>query len=57
MRSKQHLKAVELYTCAIALSRNNAIYYCNRYAQINDIYDDLFGEYVGCTVQLLSLSA
>uniref|UniRef100_A0A0E0PG50 Uncharacterized protein n=1 Tax=Oryza rufipogon TaxID=4529 RepID=A0A0E0PG50_ORYRU len=32
MRSKQHLKAVELYTCAIALSRNNAIYYCNRAA-------------------------
>uniref|UniRef100_A0A0E0KX70 Uncharacterized protein n=1 Tax=Oryza punctata TaxID=4537 RepID=A0A0E0KX70_ORYPU len=32
MRSKQHLKAVELYTCAIALSRKNAIYYCNRAA-------------------------
>ncbi|VAH39436.1 unnamed protein product [Triticum turgidum subsp. durum] len=29
MRSKQHLKAVELYTGAIALSRKNAIYYCN----------------------------
>ncbi|KAI4990780.1 hypothetical protein ZWY2020_039151 [Hordeum vulgare] len=32
MRSKQHLKAVELYTGAIALSRKNAIYYCNRAA-------------------------
>ncbi|KAG2575914.1 small glutamine-rich tetratricopeptide repeat-containing protein-like isoform X2 [Panicum virgatum] len=32
MRSNQHLKAVELYTCAIALSRKNAIYYCNRAA-------------------------
>ncbi|KAK3143276.1 hypothetical protein QOZ80_4AG0298380 [Eleusine coracana subsp. coracana] len=32
MRSSQHLKAVELYTCAIALSRKNAIYYCNRAA-------------------------
>ncbi|KAL6651669.1 hypothetical protein ACP70R_010594 [Stipagrostis hirtigluma subsp. patula] len=32
MRSNQHLKAVELYTCAIALSRRNAIYYCNRAA-------------------------
>uniref|UniRef100_A0A0D9WBI7 Uncharacterized protein n=1 Tax=Leersia perrieri TaxID=77586 RepID=A0A0D9WBI7_9ORYZ len=32
MRSKQHLKAVELYTSAIALSRKNAIYYCNRAA-------------------------
>ncbi|CAM0901478.1 unnamed protein product [Alopecurus aequalis] len=32
MRSKQHLKAVELYTIAIALSRKNAIYYCNRAA-------------------------
>ena len=34
MRSNQHLKAVELYTCAIALSRKNAIYYCNRYETI-----------------------
>nr|TKW23710.1 hypothetical protein SEVIR_3G004600v2 [Setaria viridis] len=32
MRSNQHLKAVELYTCAMALSRKNAIYYCNRAA-------------------------
>ncbi|KAF0895588.1 hypothetical protein E2562_013900 [Oryza meyeriana var. granulata] len=32
MRSKQYLKAVELYTCAIALGRKNAIYYCNRAA-------------------------
>ncbi|OEL37580.1 hypothetical protein BAE44_0001405 [Dichanthelium oligosanthes] len=32
MRSNQHLKAVELYTSAIALSRKNAIYYCNRAA-------------------------
>lgn len=32
MRSSQHFKAVELYTCAIALSRKNAIYYCNRAA-------------------------
>ncbi|KAG8066827.1 hypothetical protein GUJ93_ZPchr0004g40001 [Zizania palustris] len=32
MRSKQHLKAVELYTSAIALSQKNAIYYCNRAA-------------------------
>ncbi|CAL5070940.1 unnamed protein product [Urochloa decumbens] len=32
MRSSQHLKAVELYTCAISLSRKNAIYYCNRAA-------------------------
>ncbi|XP_048560026.1 small glutamine-rich tetratricopeptide repeat-containing protein isoform X1 [Triticum urartu] len=32
MRSKQHLKAVELYTGAIALSQKNAIYYCNRAA-------------------------
>ncbi|KAM0864902.1 hypothetical protein ACQ4PT_043627 [Festuca glaucescens] len=32
MRSKQHLKAVELYTGAIALRKKNAIYYCNRAA-------------------------
>ncbi|CAD6261583.1 unnamed protein product [Miscanthus lutarioriparius] len=32
MRSNQHLKAVELYTCAIALNKKNAIYYCNRAA-------------------------
>ncbi|XP_035820680.1 uncharacterized protein [Zea mays] len=32
MRSNQHLKAVELYTCAIALNQQNAIYYCNRAA-------------------------
>lgn len=32
MRTSEHLKAVELYTCAIALSRKNAIYYCNRAA-------------------------
>ncbi|KAF8769364.1 hypothetical protein HU200_006886 [Digitaria exilis] len=32
MRSSQHLKAVELYTCAISLNRKNAIYYCNRAA-------------------------
>lgn len=32
MRTKEHLKAVELYTGAIALSRTNAIYYCNRAA-------------------------
>ncbi|XP_066346518.1 uncharacterized protein [Miscanthus floridulus] len=32
VRSNQHLKAVELYTCAIALNKKNAIYYCNRAA-------------------------
>jgi len=36
MRSNQHLKAVELYTCAIALNKKNAIYYCNRYGPIGE---------------------
>jgi hypothetical protein len=37
MRSNQHLKAVELYTCAIALNKKNAIYYCNRYGLTGEI--------------------
>ncbi|XP_006653074.1 small glutamine-rich tetratricopeptide repeat-containing protein [Oryza brachyantha] len=44
MRSKQHLKAVELYTSAIALSRKNAIYYCNRAAAYTLL--DMFNEAV-----------
>jgi small glutamine-rich tetratricopeptide repeat-containing protein alpha len=39
MRSKQHLKAVELYTGAIALSKKNAIYYCNRYVQVTETHN------------------
>jgi hypothetical protein len=39
MRSNQHLKAVELYTCAIALNQQNAIYYCNRYGSIGETSD------------------
>lgn len=32
MQLKLYSEAVELYTCAIALSENNAVYYCNRAA-------------------------
>lgn len=30
MQSKLHSEAIELYSCAVALSENNAVYYCNR---------------------------
>lgn len=30
MQSKLYADAIELYTCAIALGENNAVYYSNR---------------------------
>ncbi|XP_068659571.1 uncharacterized protein [Aristolochia californica] len=38
MQSKSYINAVELYTCAIALCQNNAIYYCNRAAAYTQIH-------------------
>ncbi|XP_068663977.1 uncharacterized protein [Aristolochia californica] len=38
MQSKSYTDAVELYTCAIALCQNNAIYYCNRAAAYTQIH-------------------
>uniref|UniRef100_A0A1D1ZBZ9 Small glutamine-rich tetratricopeptide repeat-containing protein beta n=1 Tax=Anthurium amnicola TaxID=1678845 RepID=A0A1D1ZBZ9_9ARAE len=38
MQSKLYTEAVELYTCAIALLENNAIYYCNRAAAHTQIH-------------------
>ncbi|XP_031739803.1 small glutamine-rich tetratricopeptide repeat-containing protein isoform X2 [Cucumis sativus] len=37
MKSKLYSDAIELYSCAIALCENNAIYYCNRAAAYTQI--------------------
>ncbi|XP_038897583.1 small glutamine-rich tetratricopeptide repeat-containing protein 2 isoform X2 [Benincasa hispida] len=37
MQSKLYSDAIELYSCAIALCENNAIYYCNRAAAYTQI--------------------
>ncbi|XP_022976781.1 small glutamine-rich tetratricopeptide repeat-containing protein 2-like [Cucurbita maxima] len=37
MQSKLYTDAIELYSCAIALCENNAIYYCNRAAAYTQI--------------------
>ncbi|XP_043720595.1 small glutamine-rich tetratricopeptide repeat-containing protein isoform X2 [Telopea speciosissima] len=37
MQSKLYSDAIELYTCAIALCQNNAVYYCNRAAAYTHI--------------------
>ncbi|KAG2701101.1 hypothetical protein I3760_06G029100 [Carya illinoinensis] len=38
MQSKLYSDAIELYTCAIALCENNAVYYCNRAAAYTQIH-------------------
>ncbi|XP_077236129.1 tetratricopeptide repeat (TPR)-like superfamily protein isoform X4 [Tasmannia lanceolata] len=38
MHSKLYSEAIELYTCAIALCQNNAVYYCNRAAAYTQIH-------------------
>ncbi|XP_018812531.1 small glutamine-rich tetratricopeptide repeat-containing protein isoform X2 [Juglans regia] len=38
MQSKLYSDAIELYTCAIALRENNAVYYCNRAAAYTQIH-------------------
>lgn len=40
MQSKLYSDAIELYNCAITLSENNAVYYCNRWA--TNLYIDLY---------------
>nr|DAD24601.1 TPA_asm: hypothetical protein HUJ06_026065 [Nelumbo nucifera] len=37
MQSNSYSEAIELYTCAIALSEN-AVYYCNRFNKFNNIF-------------------
>ncbi|CAM8936224.1 unnamed protein product [Rhodiola kirilowii] len=37
MQSKAYHEAIELYSCAIALNDNNAVYYCNRAAAFTHI--------------------
>uniref|UniRef100_A0A2C9U2Z5 Uncharacterized protein n=1 Tax=Manihot esculenta TaxID=3983 RepID=A0A2C9U2Z5_MANES len=37
MQSKMYADAIELYSCAISLSENNAVYYCNRAAAYTQI--------------------
>ncbi|KAJ4965650.1 hypothetical protein NE237_017499 [Protea cynaroides] len=37
MQSKLYSDAIELYTCAIALCENNAVYYCNRAAAYTEV--------------------
>ncbi|KAG9444022.1 hypothetical protein H6P81_015362 [Aristolochia fimbriata] len=39
MHSKSYTDAVDIYTCAIALCQNNAIYYCNRAAAYTQIHE------------------
>ncbi|EPS70447.1 hypothetical protein M569_04313 [Genlisea aurea] len=39
MQSKVYSEAVDLYTFAIALSENNAVYYCNRAAAYTQVKD------------------
>ncbi|KDP32796.1 hypothetical protein JCGZ_12088 [Jatropha curcas] len=38
MQSKMYSNAIELYSCAISLSENNSIYYCNRAAAFTQIH-------------------
>lgn len=37
MQSKLYSEAIDLYTCAIALCENNAVYYCNRAAAYTQV--------------------
>ncbi|XP_050212988.1 uncharacterized protein LOC126664575 isoform X3 [Mercurialis annua] len=38
MQSKRYSEAVELYSCAISLYENNAVYYCNRAAAFTQVH-------------------
>jgi len=35
MSSKRYFEAIDLYTLAISLSGDNAVYYCNRYGYLH----------------------